>query len=76
MDPGAPQESDPGDRLARLLRLARDGADAEGFLPFDRWMDLVLYTEGLGYYAHHRSPLGPAGDFYTAPHVHPLFAAA
>jgi len=76
MDPGAPNESAPGDRLARLLRLARDGADGEGFLPFDRWMDLVLYTEGLGYYAHPRSPLGPAGDFYTAPHVHPLFAAA
>src|SRR5271156_4842770 len=76
MDPTPSPDTDPGDRRARLLRVARDGADATGFLPFDRWMDLVLYTEGAGYYAGLRSPLGPNGDFYTAPHVQPLFAAA
>ncbi|HXQ48447.1 MAG TPA: SAM-dependent methyltransferase [Thermoplasmata archaeon] len=76
MDPGASSEASSADRLARLLQLARAGADADGFLAFDRWMDLVLYTEGLGYYARLRSPLGAAGDFYTAPLVHPLFAAA
>jgi SAM-dependent MidA family methyltransferase len=76
MDPGPSSEAAPADRLARLLHLAKAGADADGFLPFDRWMDLVLYTEGLGYYARLRSPLGTEGDFYTAPHVHPLFAAA
>jgi SAM-dependent MidA family methyltransferase len=76
MDPDPAPEGPPGERLSRLLRLAREGADANGFLPFDRWMDLVLYTEGLGFYARPRSPLGPGGDFYTAPHLHPLFAAA
>ncbi|MGA8275355.1 MAG: SAM-dependent methyltransferase [Thermoplasmata archaeon] len=73
MDPGSSPESPPGDRL---IRMARAVADAQGFLAFDRWMDLVLYTEGLGYYARPRSPLGTSGDFYTAPEVHPLFAAA
>jgi SAM-dependent MidA family methyltransferase len=76
MDPSPTPDPAPEDRRARLLRLARDGADATGFLPFDRWMDLVLYTEGAGYYARPRSPLGPTGDFYTAPYVHPLFGAA
>ncbi len=75
MDPSSTPESPPGERFARLVRLARAGADTNGFLPFDRWMDLVLYTEGIGYYARTRSPLGTAGDFYTAPQVHPLFAA-
>ena len=76
MDPTPSPDTDPGDRRARLLRVARDGADATGFLPFDRWMDLVLYTEGAGYYTRPVSPLGPRGDFYTAAHVHPLFARA
>lgn len=76
MEPGRTLESRPGDPLARLLRLAHKGADKEGFLAFDRWMDLVLYTEGVGYYSRPHSPFGTSGDFYTAPHVHPLFAAA
>lgn len=45
-----------------------------GFLPFDRFMDLALYAEGVGYYTSGRTRLGPHGDFYTAAHVHPLFA--
>jgi len=75
MEPNAPSDPAPEERIARLLRLAREGADASGFLPFDRWMDLVLYTEGAGYYARPRSPFGADGDYYTAAHVHALFAA-
>jgi SAM-dependent MidA family methyltransferase len=71
MDPGSPPESSPGERI---VRRAHEAADAQGFLAFDRWMDLVLYSEELGYYARPRSPLGTSGDFYTAPLVHPLFA--
>jgi SAM-dependent MidA family methyltransferase len=52
----------------------RSAADPTGFLPFDRFMELALYAEGVGYYSAHRSPFGRAGDFYTAPSVHPLFA--
>jgi SAM-dependent MidA family methyltransferase len=69
----AAAEKNADERLEELLRTA---AGADGFLPFDRWMELVLYAEGVGYYARPRSPLGVEGDFYTASHVHPLFAAA
>jgi SAM-dependent MidA family methyltransferase len=64
------------ERRTQLLGRAGAEAGADGFLPFDRWMELVLYADGLGYYTRPRTPLGPSGDFYTAPHVHPLFSAA
>jgi SAM-dependent MidA family methyltransferase len=54
-------------------------ADAGGWLPFDRYMQLALYAPGLGYYARARHPFGrwPAGsDFVTAPELSPLFARA
>lgn len=40
---------------------------------FDRFQDLALYDAEAGYYASSATRLGAAGDFYTAPHVHPLF---
>ena len=46
---------------------------AGGALPFDRYMDLVLYAPGLGYYAAGARKFGPAGDFVTAPELGPLF---
>lgn len=65
--------------LARERALVeRIGASAEtdGFVPFDRFMDWALYAEGIGYYTGPTNPLGRSGDFYTAPHVHPLFGRA
>jgi SAM-dependent MidA family methyltransferase len=38
-------------------------------------LDAAMYAREGGYYATLPSPLGPAGDFYTAPHVHPVFGA-
>jgi SAM-dependent MidA family methyltransferase len=76
MDPTPSTVPASRDRLPQLLQAVRGIADPDGFVPFDRWMDLVLYGEGLGYYSGPRSPLGTGGDFYTASHVHPLFAAA
>jgi SAM-dependent MidA family methyltransferase len=46
---------------------------AGGALPFDRYMDLVLYAPGLGYYAAGARKFGPEGDFVTAPELGPLF---
>ena len=46
---------------------------AGGALPFDRYMDLVLYAPGLGYYAAGARKFGPAGDFVTAAELGPLF---
>ena len=40
-----------------------------GVLPFDRYMDLVLYEPGLGYYASGTRKFGRQGDFVTAPEL-------
>ncbi|MCC5858590.1 MAG: SAM-dependent methyltransferase [Ectothiorhodospiraceae bacterium] len=61
------------DRLARLLR-ERIADSAERWIPFDAWMEAVLYTPGLGYYSGGAAKFGEAGDFVTAPAVSPLFA--
>ncbi|RYZ10959.1 MAG: class I SAM-dependent methyltransferase [Comamonadaceae bacterium] len=64
--------------LGRIIDAAirRDG----GWLPFDRFMALALYTPGLGYYASGsrkfgRMP-GSGSDFVTAPELTPLFGRA
>ena len=71
----APSGPATADRVRSVLRSLGPLCDPDGFVPFDRFMEVALYAEGLGYYAGDRSPTGPAGDFYTAPQVHPLFGA-
>jgi SAM-dependent MidA family methyltransferase len=44
-----------------------------GPMRFDRFMELALYAPG-GYYDEPPVGAGPAGDFVTSPHVHPVFA--
>ncbi len=75
----APEGPDPaGLALQALLR--RAVAQAGGWLPFDRYMALVLYAPGLGYYAHGSRKFGqwPASgsDFVTAPEMSPLYGQA
>ena len=52
-------------------------AQAGGWMGFDRYMALVLYEPGLGYYSSGRRVFGamPASgsDFVTAPELSPLF---
>ncbi len=64
--------------LDALVRRAIDGAG--GWLPFDRYMAIVLYAPGLGYYANSGRKFGrmPASgsDFVTAPELSPLFGRA
>ena len=48
--------------------------DEHGPMPFDAWMESVLYEPGLGYYSAGQEKFGAAGDFITAPLVSPLFA--
>lgn len=70
---GSPTEAGPANRTIRdRLRTA---ADATGFLPFDRFMEISLYEPGSGFYDRMETRLGRRGDFYTAPHVHALFGA-
>ena len=52
---------------------------AGGWIPFDRYMQLVLYAPRLGYYAAGAPKFGDSasgGDFVTAPEISPLFAQA
>lgn len=55
-------------------------AVAGGWLPFDRYMELALYTPGLGYYSGGARKFGrraeDGSDFVTAPELSPLFAQA
>ncbi|HEX5805513.1 MAG TPA: SAM-dependent methyltransferase [Macromonas sp.] len=50
---------------------------AGGWLPFDRFMALALYTPGLGYYANDTVKFGAmpssGSDFVTAPELSPWF---
>ena len=51
-------------------------AAAGGWIDFARYMELVLYAPGLGYYSAGSEKLGPAGDFVTAPEISRAFARA
>jgi len=43
-------------------------------IPFAEYMQLALYTPGLGYYASEYPKFGKLGDFVTAPEITPLFS--
>jgi SAM-dependent MidA family methyltransferase len=62
------------ERLSAAIRAAI--AEAGGYIPFSRYMQMALYAPGLGYYAAGARKLGAAGDFVTAPEMSPLFAVA
>ncbi|HZY71391.1 MAG TPA: SAM-dependent methyltransferase [Thermoplasmata archaeon] len=50
-------------------------ANGAGIVGFDTFVEIALYTPGVGYYARETTTIGPQGDFYTAPQVHPIFGA-
>jgi SAM-dependent MidA family methyltransferase len=59
----------------KLLALVhREIEAAGGYLSFARFMEIVLYTPGLGYYSAGNPKLGQAGDFVTAPEISVLFS--
>jgi SAM-dependent MidA family methyltransferase len=62
------------ERVASAVRAAI--AEDDGWIPFERYMEIVLHAPGLGYYSAGATKLGPAGDFTTAPEMTPLFGAA
>jgi len=74
-----PQPSAAAAAVSARLRtlIVREIAAAGGWIGFDRYMELALYTPGQGYYAAGSHKLGDAasgGDFITAPEISPLFA--
>src|ERR1700687_1065165 len=67
-----PEASAHSQRLAEhIASVILDEGDWVGFA---RFMELALYTPGLGYYAAGARKFGPEGDFLTAPEISPMFA--
>ncbi len=64
--------------LAAQVRAAI--AQAGGWIGFDRFMEMALYTPGLGYYANESPKFGmlpgSGSDFVTAPELSPVFGRA
>lgn len=61
---------------ARLRATIAAELARSGFMPFARFMELVLYAPGMGYYAAGAVKLGAGGDYVTAPELTPLFGQA
>lgn len=70
-------DADARAHSSRVASAVREAIEAEGgFLPLERYIALVLYAPGLGYYAAGARKFGEGGDFTTAPEMTPLFAQA
>lgn len=59
--------------IRRDITAHYDGESRGGWISFARYMELALYSPGLGYYAAGAHKFGEAGDFITAPELSPLF---
>lgn len=59
----------------KVVNRIQDEIDTHnGWLSFERFMELALYEPGLGYYSAGSQKLGRRGDFVTAPEVSSLFS--
>ena len=65
----------PAPKMTGAEREVRRRIAEGGRVTFADFMAIAVYWPEGGYYASPRNPLGAHGDFYTAPHVHPLFGA-
>lgn len=78
-NPNAIQEFPLPDADAQAHSLAlidslRQAIVEHGPIPFERFMNQVLYAPGLGYYSAGSRKFGEQGDFITAPEASPLFS--
>jgi SAM-dependent MidA family methyltransferase len=51
-----------------------DTIERSGPITFERYMGLCLYHPEYGYYTQGRRRTGAAGDYFTSPDMHPIFA--
>ncbi|UCG77468.1 MAG: SAM-dependent methyltransferase [Nitrospirota bacterium] len=56
-----------------LIKLIEERIEREGPITFEQFMDMALYYREHGYYTSDRTEIGRRGDFYTSPHLHPVF---
>jgi SAM-dependent MidA family methyltransferase len=61
--------------MSELEGIIRDRVLSKGAMTFEAFMEAALYHPGLGYYASPETEIGRLGDFYTSPHLHPMFGA-
>ncbi len=71
-NPPDPVQLQHSDTLVR--RIKDEIRDNQGWIGFDRFMHLALYSRGLGYYSAGSVKLGADGDFITAPELGSQFA--
>ena len=70
-----PLSGDEREHSERLItRICREIEAHQGWLSFERYMEMALYEPGLGYYSAGSRKLGADGDFITAPEISPLFS--
>lgn len=67
------EQSEHGRKVAGHIR--QQALACGGWISFERFMELALYSPGLGYYMAGASKLGPGGDFTTAPEISRLFGS-
>jgi SAM-dependent MidA family methyltransferase len=72
LPPPTAEEQAHSSKLQHLIR--EEITACGGLISFARFMELVLYAPGLGYYAAGKYKFGAAGDFVTAPEMGSLFA--
>ena len=73
-----PSESQIQRSLQLQHRIQQAIISNNGWIPFDAYMNMALYTPELGYYTNELSPFSlwaEHGDFVTAPLLSPLFGA-
>ncbi|AMN45732.1 hypothetical protein ACG33_01145 [Steroidobacter denitrificans] len=66
------QEQAHSERLVERIR--GEIERCHGWISFERFMEMVLYEPGLGYYSAGAVKLGTCGDFITAPEISSLFS--
>ena len=71
LPPPSPEQLQASEQLVQHIQWVIENSG--GWIPFARYMELALYTPGLGYYSGGSAKFGAEGDFVTAPQISPLF---
>ncbi len=56
-----------------LRKIILERIHAQGPITFADFMETVLYHPQEGYYYSAQEKIGASGDYYTSPHLHPIF---